>query len=256
MYLLYLDDAGSVGDKGQEYFVLGGVCVFERQVRWITEGMDALAASLNPAEPHTVEFHASAILAGRRAPWRTMEKNERSKVIKKVLALLTESRRITVAKAGTSSSTRAFACAVHKKSFPAINPVELAFEDLCKRFDMFLQRFYTTGNRPERGLIIMDSSSYETNLQELARDFRSIGTRWGDIYNMTDVPFFVDSRASRLVQLADHVAYAVFRRYERGDALFLDAIINDFHEEEGKIHGLAHKQHVLPRCTCPACLSR
>jgi hypothetical protein len=32
MYLLYLDDAGSAGNATEEYFVLGGVCVYEAQV--------------------------------------------------------------------------------------------------------------------------------------------------------------------------------------------------------------------------------
>ena len=76
------------------------------------------------------------------------------------------------------------------------------------------------------------------------------------IRNMAEVPLFVDSRASRLVQLADHVAYAVFRRYESGDASFLDPILPRFDEEDGKLHGLVHMQTVNPHCMCPACMSR
>ena len=37
------------------------------------------------------------------------------------------------------------------------------------------------------------------------------------IRHLADTPFFVDSRASRVNQLADHVAYAVFRRYHARD---------------------------------------
>lgn len=36
MYLLYLDDAGSPGNAAEEYFVLGGICVFEAQVDWFS----------------------------------------------------------------------------------------------------------------------------------------------------------------------------------------------------------------------------
>ena len=46
------------------------------------------------------------------------------------------------------------------------------------------------------------SDNYESALQSLARTFRAKGTRWGDLRNMSEVPMFVDSRASRIVQIA------------------------------------------------------
>jgi uncharacterized protein DUF3800 len=71
-----------------------------------------------------------------------------------------------------------------------------------------------------------------------------------------DTPFFVDSRASRLVQLADHVAYSVFRRYNSGDAQYMDIIASRFDEADGVIHGLCHKHNERVTCMCPGCLSR
>lgn len=35
MHLLYLDDSGSAENKNEAYFVLGGVCVPERNMRWL-----------------------------------------------------------------------------------------------------------------------------------------------------------------------------------------------------------------------------
>ena len=67
---------------------------------------------------------------------------------------------------------------------------------------------------------------------------------------------FVDSKASRMVQLADVVAYAVRRRYELRDTSFLDIILPRFDAEEGRIHGLIHKQTADRDCMCPACMSR
>ena len=46
MYLLYLDDAGSPGNANEDYFVLGGVCVYEAQVDWFSREIDKLAAPL------------------------------------------------------------------------------------------------------------------------------------------------------------------------------------------------------------------
>ena len=56
MYLLYLDDAGSPGNAAEEYFVLGGVCVFEAQVEWFSREIDKLASPYNAAAPEDIEF--------------------------------------------------------------------------------------------------------------------------------------------------------------------------------------------------------
>lgn len=245
MHLLYLDDSGSAGNKNESYLVLGGLSLFERQVHWVTAELDLLAAKLRPGDPRSVEFHASEMFSGRSAPWKDMTKLERRNAIKDVLRIV----------ANSHFSTSVFACAVHKASFPNRDPMELAFEEFCNRFDRRLKRLYDD-NDPQRGVIILDESSYETSLQHLARDFRSLGTRWGILRNLAEIPLFVDSRACRTVQLADHVAYAVFRRYEAGDTSYFDLISSRFDEHDNKVHGLVHKQSVDPRCMCVACASR
>ncbi len=94
--------------------------------------------------------------------------------------------------------------------------MELAFEDLCSRFDRYLSGMRESGDR-QRGLLILDESAYETSLQKLAINFRLLGTRWRVIQNLAEAPLFISSKVSRAVQLADHIAYAVFRRYNAGD---------------------------------------
>jgi hypothetical protein len=247
MYLLYLDDSGSTGNLQEQHLVLGGVCVFERQVHWAAKEMEELATRIQPANPEAVEFHASEIYPGRTEPWKGMKsKEERRHVIRDVLGIV----------ARAHDTTHAFACVVHKASFPNADPMEIAFEELCSRFDMELKRMYAKEKDAQRGLIILDKSTHETSLQKLARNFRSLGTRWGVLVNMVDVPMFVDSAASRLVQIADHIAYAVFRRYEAGDTSYLDIILNKFVSENGKLHSLVHRQTTNPDCLCPACMSR
>lgn len=268
MHLLYLDDAGSAKNQAEDYFVLGGVSIFEPQVHWVTQKLDQLAQSICPDAPDSVEFHASEIFSRRAAPWRDLSREYAQNdtkseifsrraapwrdlsreyaqnVIKEVLEILSQAH----------NSVRAFACAVHKDSYPDQDPVELAFEDLCSRFDLYLGRLRNEGDR-QRGLLILDKSAYETTLQKMARNFRKIGTQWGTIHNLADIPFFVDSRASRIVQLADHVAYAVFRRYDAKDTNYLDVIAHKFDRAENIVHGLSHK--TLDRnCMCLACATR
>ncbi len=245
MHLLYLDDAGSTSNPREEYLVLGGVSVYEAQSHWITRRLDKLAENVSPEDPHSVEFHASATWARRSSPWKGLSSDDAKGTIMSVLNVLAEAY----------DSARAFACVVHKPSFPNRDPMEVAFEDLCSRFDRYLGRLRASGD-DQRGLVILDNSAYETTLQQMSVEFRTLGTRWGVIRRLADTPLFVDSRASRVIQLADHVAYAVFRRYHAGDTNYFDRIAQKFDEEDGVVHGLAHKELGNPGCMCPACLTR
>jgi hypothetical protein len=245
MYSLYLDDSGSVANQHEEYFVLAGFCVFENNVYYLRKYLDDLATEINPTNPNEIEFHASEIYAGKNEPWKSMAKQDRLTIIKRVLRAF-----------NSAYNTHIFACAIHKKCFPTKDPVEMAFEDLCSRFEMFLDRLYHESGKEEsqRGIIVLDKTSYETSLQKLAIEFRQIGTKWRTLNNIIEVPMFIDSKASRLTQLADHVAYSIFRRYEAGDINYYNLIEGRFDSSEGKIHGLAHKQYYKPDCTCPGCL--
>ena len=246
LHLLYLDDSGSASNADERYFVLGGLSIFEAQADWFTRELDKLAEGINPANPSHVEFHASEIFSRRSEPWNRMSREEAQGVIKAVLQIV----------AGSYDTARIFSCAVEKASIQAgIDPVELAFEDLCSRFDLYLSRLRGQGDR-QRGLLILDKSTNETSLQRLTREFRSLGTKWGTIHNLADIPFFVDSSASRLVQCADAIAYAVFRRYNSGDAQYFDIIASKFDTADGVLHGLVHKVADNTNCMCPACLSR
>lgn len=246
MYLLYLDDSGSAQNANEEYLVLAGIAVFERRVYWLSQELEAIAKIVKADDPGAVEFHASETFRGKVPPWNGVRRDDRIQIIKDVLGVLVNDHHGTVA----------FACAVNKASYPNDDPMELAFEDLCKRFDMYLNRKYSQSQEKARGLIILDESAYETTLQDLAKNFRAIGTRWGVVNNMVDVPLFVDSKASRCIQLADHVAYSVFRRYEAQDTKYFDLVASKFDAEGGTIHGLVHKQTRDSNCMCPACLSR
>ena len=44
-----------------------------------------------------------------------------------------------------------------------------------------------------------------------------------------------------MVQLAGHVAYAVFRRYEHGDSEYFDVVASRFDSADGVVHGLVHR---------------
>ena len=98
-------------------------------------------------------------------------------------------------------------------------------------------RLHKTGDS-QRGLIIFDKSTYESTIQNLATDFRTVGHTWGVLRNLAEVPLFLDSKASRLIQLADLVAYSLFRKHEKGDERFASIIESRLDQEGGIVHGL------------------
>ena len=247
VYLLYLDGSGSVRNPAERHFVLAGVAVFERVIYHLISETDQFVSTLGVGPVHDVELHASVMANGSKAPWKgRMVRKDRLATIEKGLDLLKNANR----------SVTAFAVVVDKQAVSPDDPVERAFEEICNRFNLFLGRLWNRKREQHRGLVVMDKSHYEETLQGLARRFRDQGTRWGNLRNLAEVPLFVDSTASRLIQIADLLAWAVWRRYEHADTRYFDRIVRRFDTEGGVIHGLVHFKPPTEQCMCPACLSR
>ena len=220
VHLLYLDDARSVGNPDDKHFVLAGITMFERQTYWLQVALEQLAENLavrlnNPA-PENLEFHGNPIRKGS-GWWRKMGLMERRSVI--IDALLTVRT--------LRGQWELFGVVVDKRALSPDDPIDYAFAQICKTFDEILQRLHFAGDS-QRGLMILDKSCQETRLQSLATEFRTFGHQWGITRNLVDVPLLVDSRATRLIQYADLVSYALWRKFEQGDDEFYNAIADFF----------------------------
>lgn len=244
MYILYLDDAGSVGSKAERYFVLAGIALFERQIGHLQKTLDALAAAQPLPEAESLEFHASEIAAGR-GRWRALHSDQRKQVLPAALQAATRLR----------GNWRLFGCAIDKAAVSPRDPAEYAFEQMCSRFDQFLAR-QRNDRFEQKGLIVFDKSVRENRLQQLTHGFRQAGHSWGKLRHIVDVPFFVDSRATRAIQFADLVAYALWRRFERDDDTLFSIIRNGFDSDGGVVHGLLHERYANSSCDCPYCVTR
>ncbi|MEY4589950.1 MAG: hypothetical protein RL497_2026 [Pseudomonadota bacterium] len=233
MYLLYVDESGSVSDPAQEYFVLAGISVFERKTHWIEQALNNIAARFAPLEPHSIELHGSPMRSGREG-WKAFNLPDRLSAIKEAL------------KVGIADhhprGVCLFGAAIRKQSLPGEDPITHAFEQLSSRFDLFLKRQHHKYNDSQRGIMLFDESTTEQRIQTLAREFKYSGHSWGKTNNYAEVPVFLDSKASRLIQLADLVAYALFRYFEHNDESFYDVIKACFDAEGGVKHGLYIRQ--------------
>jgi len=230
MHLLYVDESGSIADPAQKHFVLAGVAIFERNTHWIEQNLNEIARTFSPDDPYMIELHGSPMRSGREG-WKAHPLEKRIAAIKDALQ---------VGVAGQSHKVRLFATVIKKQALVGQDPVVYAFEQLTSRFDLFLKRLHNK-NDSQRGIMLFDKSSTEQRIQTLAREFKYAGHTWGKTKNYAEVPVFLDSKASRLIQLADMVAYAIFRSYEHDDSSFYDVIKHCFDAEGGVVHGLHEK---------------
>jgi hypothetical protein len=232
MHLLYADESGSVTDPNQAFFILAGLSVFERSGHWIEQELNTIARRFSPIDPYMLEFHGSPMRSGFEG-WERHSFSDRIQAMHDALDTCVCQR--------SPRDVRLFAAVVRKAAVAGQDPAEIAFEQLCSRFDHYLaRRYHANPNDPQRGMIIFDKTSERTEkrIQTLARDFKYEGHTWGRTRNYAEAPVFMDSRASRLIQLADLVAYAIFRKFERGDETLFSKIENCFDTEGGVQHGM------------------
>lgn len=230
MYLLYADESGALHDPGQRFFVLAGVAVFERSTHYIELELNKIASRFCPDNPHLFELHGSPMRTGAKE-WRNFGREQRLDAIRD--ALLTGVAR------QNARNVRLFAAVLEKANYSGQDIVQVAFEQLSSRFDQFLGRLYKANpENKQRGLILFDESATEGRIQTLAREFKFTGHSFGVTRNYAEVPVFLDSKASRLIQLADLVAYATFRFYEHNDDTYFRHIRSCFDHEGEVVHGL------------------
>jgi len=229
MYVLYLDESGTHGEAS--YFVLAGLAVFEREIHWFSQDLDALQNEYFPDVTESVFFHAARLNVREGArleePWRRLTRDKRLGLKKRVYDILRSRRGVL------------FGCAVEMKyaSIRRESPYERAFEDLISRFDMFLSRVnrlaLAEGKDEQRGLVVLAESSYEKTISILGMRLQKTGTRWGSLHNVTDVPLFAPAKNTRMLQYADFCAHAIYGRYHAKLTGDFDTITPKFDRDGG-----------------------
>lgn len=206
MHLLYLDESGEPTDPRSDFFVLAGVIAFERVTHWVDARLGHLAARVDPDTPSAIEFHGAPMRAGKGV-WRTLPSEHRAQLTVDVLNVLGQ----------PSLGLKVVASVIEKSTVPRNKLLERSFENVAHLFDRFLADSWHREGRRERGVVVCDKCSAEHSLQMMSKDFKRRGHQFGKTRNFSEVPMFLDSRASRMVQLADMVAYWTYRRYQSLD---------------------------------------
>jgi hypothetical protein len=126
------------------------------------------------------------------------------------------------------------------------------FEEMCSRFNNFLIWEYRF-NIKTKGLLIMDENR-AGEYRQLLDDFQQSGTKYGYLGNIVDIPYFAKCHETRMLQLADFVANAVFRYYEKQEDKYLRIILPRVSRKplNQELDGLKHIT-MDQSCKCFAC---
>ncbi len=247
MYLLYLDESGDAnGWQSQKHFVLAGVAVYENLIAALDREIQRIQEKYFPGVTIPIAFHATDIRRGK-GQFEQFQPSRREEILNDIYGLIKNTR---------FPSCLIFATAMHISKVE--NPLQVrrdTLEDICQRFNTFLMRQYKA-DRPSKGLLIIDQNKME-EYRQLIAEFRQSGTKYGYLGNIVDIPYFARCCETRLLQLADFVANATFRYYEKQEVNQLDMIYDKFDRQykDGPHVGLKHFTKDA-ECACKACSER
>jgi hypothetical protein len=240
LYLLYIDESGRAANPA-EHFVLGGLCLHESEVKRMHLSAESILTQYLGQSPDAIEIHADHIRSGR-GRWRSIPIETRDSILRDLCNLL--------------GRAPALFCVVRApEAVASVDPLERSLEELLLRFHSYLARLRGPSQK-RLGIVVADKSRYEATVQQVVYQWRSIGTRFGRLHRLVEVPLFIDSRATRMVQLADVVVHVTYRRYTAADKSLFELILPGFVAESGIRHGLVHLAKNYRSCPCPACISR
>src|SRR5271166_1791306 len=235
MHILYVDESGDGGSApgSSRHLVLCGAAMHEGQWRKLTRQLDDIKLNNFPTVGPFLEFHASEMRSGSRA-FRHLPRVSRTKAIHEVYQAIAGATGLTL-----------FAAVIDKPAFNGkyagrVDVYRGAFEGLSTMFDFFLKHKQNQSQRVGRGIVVFDEArpSLSREIRRLLAEFQAGGTRWASLQCIIETAFFFDSRSSRLMQIADFAAYAVYRWYEHGDDTYLQLIHPKFDRQGRRLHGL------------------
>jgi hypothetical protein len=250
MLLLYLDESGSF-DKDREHSVLGGVAIHVADIDDFRDQVEKIICGWIDEHNRHLELHATAMRTGSKV-WRKIPQDTRHGLLRALLELLGSFQ------SRTGHGFALFAVVRKPRSIPGVDPLERSLEELLFRFRSMLDRLSGSGE-PQFGVVVADEAKHEQVVQPLVVRWRDTGTRrrWmGRLDRIVEVPLFVDSKTTRLLQMADIVAHSVYQFYENQDGSWIGPMLPAFDTDEGVMHGLVHLCDTYRRCACPACVSR
>lgn len=126
---------------------------------------------------------------------------------------------------------------------------EQAFEQLVSRFQQFI---VNRGAPDSYGVLVHDNNQTVSQKHtQLMWQFHDAGTLWAKIDRIGETPLFVDSKLTRMVQMADLCSYVLRRYVENGEAALLHMVLTRADTVNNIAVGIRHFSDLS--CTCDVC---
>jgi hypothetical protein len=267
VYLLFVDESGTHG--GSPVFVLGGAAIHEDDAQRLQRRLDDLVIEhLGRLPPNLDEYelHAGEMRNAKKpgrpdqraSIWATVPRPDRLRLLAEAYREIAEFRSVDpdlpLALFGVAVDAR------FRAADAQVTRERFAYEVLLNKFDVMLMKARVERSKPNRGLVIHDRRVVvERDIQSWTAEWRTAAGNVGQLRNLADVPLFADSRATRLLQVADLVSYALFRQYssDKPDSAF-EQLWPVFHADKGVTHGCVHftPSYGQGDCTCRPCEQR
>lgn len=253
MYALYLDGSGTHG--GSPVFILAGVAVHEHDAYHLQQRFSAPLGRLpGRPDPRDYGLHAAEIKSPsrkRNSVWQGVPAAARFDILRGAYQAMYSYNCMS------GDYPCAYFGAVVERTYSDYE--ERAWEEVLHRFDEMLERQAHDSGEHQRGVVIHDQDATENRVQSWADKWRLMAGRIGILTHMIDVPFFADSRSSRLLQAADFVAWSLWRYYglPKPDERWVTPLWPNFDSSGDTMHGLIHvTRRFGSGCECPPCASR
>lgn len=268
VYLLALDESGTHGTAS--CLVIAGLAIHELDARPLADVLEAvLAKHLSPLGLDSVahELHSADLRDPSRgeparggygpkppSEWLGIERRVRNAVIDDTYDAIA-----TYQPVDPAYPPVVLGAVIERKHRKFNEADEKAYNHVLHRFDDMLLRLNRKAAAKQQGIVLHDRRlKLEQSIQDWARKWQRTGSR---LDHLALVPVFADSKASRLLQAADFVAYGIYRSYSqdsrdpsRADLLWplVDTL------PDGRMSGVIHLTPSFDAtgCQCRPCASR
>lgn len=218
MHLLFLDESGTPPKPGVEHpkrFVVGGIIIPEAAWHGLRDGLHGLKVR-HGVRGEIKWRHFSPSNDDLKNPMRTMLPPYRNQIRADIFKLICSVRSVRTI-ASIISTEAAYA-------IPSINTQNdmyaLAYKGVTERFQYHLQDLSRDRSEKQCGIIICDHRSSDDDKILRAHHQKlvhSSGQNFSNYNSLVETLLFCPSHLSVGIQLADLVAGAIWRKYERND---------------------------------------
>ena len=225
MHLLFIDESGTPPKPGKDhphYFVVGGIIIPETSWFRMRDGLDGLKARRKLRGEIKWRYFAPSN-DDPRNPMRALPQAERDKVREEIYKLIS-----------SETAVKTMACVASVKAAYAMDSItgpddiyHATYKPITERFEYYLTGFSKITGRKETGLIIGDHRGQQDDKrlrghhQKLLHAKSPVITKYK---NLVEGLLLQPSHLSIGIQLADMVAGAVWRKFERNDEKYYDLL--------------------------------